>query len=185
MSEPWVRFLLHANLAAQACLIAGALWCIAFPSRRFYPMTAKNAWYYAMWSLFGLIFASNAVFVVVDWNSGLWTSALRFWLGVPVTVAGGAFVCWGIATLGVTNTSALRDRFVVAGPYLICRNPQYVGDGFLFAGIAILANSQVVLVTNLLTAFLFILAPLAEEPWLERQYGQAYTRYRESVPRFL
>jgi len=185
MTTFWAHGLLHANLVAHALLIAGALWCIAFPARRIYPMTAKNGWYYLMWALFAFIFASNLVFVVVDWNSGLWTSGLRIWLGLPVAVSGSMFVSWGIATLGVKNTSARRDRFVVAGPYLLSRNPQYVGDIALFVGIAVIANSQVVLVTHLLTSFVFALAPLAEEPWLEREYGADYEQYRLQVPRFL
>lgn len=31
----------------------------------------------------------------------------------------------------------------------------------------------------------FLLAPLAEEPWIREQYGEAYETYRESVPRFV
>jgi protein-S-isoprenylcysteine O-methyltransferase Ste14 len=31
----------------------------------------------------------------------------------------------------------------------------------------------------------FVLAPWAEEPWLNKQYGEAYRRYRERCPRFL
>lgn len=31
----------------------------------------------------------------------------------------------------------------------------------------------------------FLLTPLAEEPWLSEQYGEAYETYRESVPRFI
>lgn len=185
MNTASAQYLLNANLIAHAILIGGALWCIAFPARRIYPMNNRNAWYYLMWLLFGLVFLTNAAFVVLDWNSGLWTSTLRFWLGAPVALSGLAFVSWGIATLGIKNTSALRDRFVAAGPYLISRNPQYVGDIFLFTGVTILANSQVVLVTHLLTSFVFLLAPLAEEPWLEGQYEETYLRYRREVPRFL
>jgi protein-S-isoprenylcysteine O-methyltransferase Ste14 len=185
MNASWAQYLLDANLLAHGVLVGGAIWCIAFPTRRIYPMSKKNVWYYLMWSLFWLVFVSNVAFVVLDWNSGLWTSPLRFWLAIPVALSGLAFVSWGIATLGVKNTSALRDRFVAAGPYLISRNPQYVGDIFLFTGVAILANSQVVLVTHLLTSFVFLLAPLAEEPWLEGQYEDTYLQYRREVPRFL
>lgn len=34
-------------------------------------------------------------------------------------------------------------------------------------------------------ALWFLIAPLAEEPWLETQYGEAYRRYKECHPRFL
>ena len=59
---------------------------------------------------------------------------------------------WGIATLGVKNSSALRDGFIARGPYRISRNPQYVGDFFIFSGVIIVANSELVLVSHLLTS---------------------------------
>lgn len=177
--------LVYGNLIAQTALLAGALWCIAFPRHRIYPMSGKNIWYYAMWILFYFVLLSNAAFVVLDWNTGVWGSALRFWIALPLVVVGGAFVSWGIATLGLKNTSGLRDRFVARGPYLLSRNPQYVGDMVLFAGISLMANSGVVLVTHALIALIFVLAPFAEEPWLEGQYGEAYAAYRRDVPRFL
>lgn len=185
MDTTWARSVLFANMLAQTALIVAALWCIALPRRRIYPLSGKNVWYYTMWTLFTFIFASDVAFVVLDWNSGLWTSPLRFWVGIPVLFSGLGFLLWGIGTLGVKNTSALRDGFVVAGPYLFSRNPQYVGDFFVFAAVSILANSGVVLVTHLLTSFVFVLAPLAEETWLEEQYGEDYALYRREVPRFL
>lgn len=185
MDTSWARVLLHANLLAHVVLLAAAAWCIAFPSRRIYPMEAPDAWYYGMWALFGFIFASNPAFVVLDWNTGPWTSGLRFWLAGPLILLGGGFVCWGIATLGSKRTSGLPESLVAAGPYLLSRNPQYVGDFLLFVGVAVLANSGVVAVTHLLTALVLLVAPFAEEPWLESRYGDAYAVYRQRVPRYL
>jgi len=185
MEAVWAQVLLQANLLAHAVLLAGTLWCIAFPSRRIYPMTAPNAWYYAMWTLFGLAFVSNPAFVVLDWNSGPWTSGLRFWVAVPLVVLGGGLVSWGIATLGTKRTSGLVESLVAEEPYLITRNPQYVGDALLFLGVIVFSNSEVVAVTHLLTALVLLLAPFAEEPWLEEQYGEAYVRYRARAPRYL
>ena len=148
-------------------------------------MARRNGWYALMWVLFTFIFFSNPVFVVLDWNSGVWQSGLRFWLAVPVAFLGAALVSWGLATLGTKKTSGLPDELVARGPYLITRNPQYVGDFLLFVGVAIFANSGVVAVTHLLTALLLLLAPFAEEPWLEEQYGEAYVAYRRTVPRYL
>ena len=56
MDAAWTATLLQLNLIANALLLTGALWCIAFPSRRIYPMTSPDAWYYAMWALFGFVF---------------------------------------------------------------------------------------------------------------------------------
>lgn len=185
MNTGWAQSLLCANLVAHIALFSGTLWCIAFPARRIYPMKSPNLWYYTMWALFGFIFFSNPVFVVLDWNAGLWPSGLRFWLAAPLSCFGAALVCWGIATLGAKRTSGLADALVARKPYLITRNPQYVGDFFLFVGVAVFANSGVVAVTHLLTALVLLMAPLAEEPWLEEQYGEAYVAYRRTVPRYL
>jgi protein-S-isoprenylcysteine O-methyltransferase Ste14 len=185
MDATWARWLLTANLLAHAALLAGAVWCIAFPARRIYPMARPDAWYFAMWTLFGFIFVSNPLFVLLDWNAGPWSGPLRFWLAGPLVLLGGGLVLWGMATLGARRTSGLPEGLVAEGPYLLTRNPQYVGDLLLFTGIAVLANSDVVLVTHLLTALVLLVAPFAEEPWLEGQYGDAYVAYRQRVPRYL
>lgn len=185
MEAAWAQILLHVNLLAHIALLAGALWSIALPSRRIYPMQHPDAWYYAMWIAFGFIFLSNPVFVVVDWNSGTWTSPLRFWLAGPLILLGSALVTWGMTTLGARRTSGLPQGLVIEGPYVITRNPQYVGDLLLFIGVALFANSGVVAVTHLLTALVLLLAPLAEEPWLEEEYGEAYVAYRRNAPRYL
>lgn len=181
----WIDTLFWTNVACQLLLLAGATWCIAFPTRRIYPMTSKGPFYYAMWLMFWFVFASGFALVLLDWDAGVWSSPLRLLVGLPLAALGTGFVSWGIATLGVRNTSALPNGLVGGGPYAISRNPQYVGDIALFIGVAIIANSGLVLVTQLLTALLFVVAPLAEEPWLEQQYGEPYVQYRTRVARFL
>jgi protein-S-isoprenylcysteine O-methyltransferase Ste14 len=185
MDARWAELLLLANLTSHALLLLGAIWCVAFPSRRIYPMERRNGWYVVLWVLFGFVFVSNPVFVVLDWNSGVWQSGLRFWLALPVAFLGAALVSWGLVTLGAKRTSGLADELVARGPYLLTRNPQYVGDFLLFVGVAMFANSGVVAVTHLLTALVLLVAPFAEEPWLEEHYGDPYVAYRQRVPRYL
>jgi len=185
MDATWARLLLLANLTANTALFAGTLWCIAFPARRVYPMARPDVWYWAMWAGFSLVLLSNPVFVVLDWNSGAFGSPLRFWLAGPLVAVGSLLVVAGVRVLGARRTSGLPQGLVDAGVYRLSRNPQYVGDAVLFAGVALCANSGVVAVTHLLTACVLLLAPFAEEPWLEAQYGDAYTTYRQRVPRYL
>ena len=185
MDIGWIVPLFYANVFANGVLLLGTIWSIALPERRAYPMRAKGASYYSMWLLFDFIILSNLALVVLDWNTGPLSAELRFLIGGPILVLGAAFLIWGITTLGITNTSGVRDGFVARGPYAISRNPQYVGDFFLFAGIVIVANSEVVLITHVLTSLVLLLSPLAEERWLEGEYGDEYMTYRRSVPRFL
>jgi len=177
--------LFWSNVACHLALLTGAVWCVAFPERRIYPMTSKGVVYYAMWLMFWFVFGSHFALVLLDWNTGAWSSPLRLFLGIPIALLGGSLVSWGIATLGVRNTSALPDGFITAGPYGFTRNPQYVGDILLFVGTALIANSELVLITHALTCLVFVVAPLAEEPWLEEQYGEPYRAYLTRVPRFL
>ncbi len=185
MAGRFESLLLYVNLAAHGLLLLGAVWSITVPKRRIYPMARRGPAFRAMWILFSYVFVSNAALVMLDWNSGFWDDPLRFALGVPVAALGAALVSSGIASLGLRNTSGVRDSFIVAGPYRFTRNPQYVGDALLFAGMAIIANSQVVLVTHMLTALVLLLAPFAEEPWLKEQYGEEYEAYKRAVPRYL
>ena len=177
--------LVVANLLAQSALFAGAVWCIAFPTQRIYPMSGKTLWYYAMWLLFYFVLLTNPLFVVLDWNTASWSGPLRFWLAVPLALSGALLFGAAFTTLGAKNTSGLRDGFVTRGPYLLTRNPQYVADILMFAGVSVAANSEIVLVTHAFTSLIFLIAPLAEEPWLEEQYGATYIAYRRDVPRFL
>ncbi len=179
------NYLLPANLVAHLVLIIAVIWCVACPTKRIYPMPRKTSAYYLMWLLFGYVFLSNPLFIVTSWNTGVWASPLRFWIAVPMVFIGVAFLTWGIRTLGTKNTSGLHDGFVAKGPYLVSRNPQYVGDFFIFTGVIIFANSGEVLATHLLTILVFAIAPVAEEPWLHEQYGEKYDDYRTRVPRFL
>ena len=65
------------------------------------------------------------------------------------------------------------------------RNPGYVGDLILMGGYVILTDSRLAGLLAIGAALWFLLAPLAEEPWLEAQYGDAYRRYKNHHPRFL
>ena len=92
---------------------------------------------------------------------------------------------WGVATLGARNTSGLKDGFVSSGPYGFTRNPQYLGDMILFVGLSLTVNSLYLWVTHALTVIVFAVAPLAEETWLEDQYGEEYLEYKRGTSRFL
>ena len=119
------------------------------------------------------------------WNSWVFQSPLRLVVGIPLAVAGVALGLSGVVVAGLKNSQGLKDGFVPAGPYRFTRNPQYVGNLVALVGLSVIANALLLWITNLLVILWFLVAPLAEEPWLEEQYGDPYREYRNRVRRFL
>lgn len=77
-------------------------------------------------------------------------------------------------------------RLVTDGIYAWTRNPIYVGNWLIAMGMFVLSGMgalSCVLGTLLLLHYLRVVQ--AEERMLERAFGEAYTEYRATVPRFL
>lgn len=166
--------------------MSGAVWSVAFPKRRLWPPPKRGSWQHRMtWAGSYSIVALNVAILILDWNSGFLESNLRFILGFPLSLLGVLLVSWGVATLGVRNTSGLKDGFIASGPYQFTRNPQYLGDIILFIGLSLIANSNYLWVTHILAIIVFAITPLAEETWLEEKYGEEYVKYRRRTSRFL
>jgi protein-S-isoprenylcysteine O-methyltransferase Ste14 len=121
-------------------------------------------------------------------------------LGRPNTLAlmvGLAFVLLGVAlavlsvrSFHVAGTSVVPGEpstaLVVTGPYALTRNPIYVGFVLAYFGLSIMLTDLWVLL--LLIPVLVILqrgVVEREEAYLERQFGEAYHRYKARVPRWI
>lgn len=174
------------DVTILVALLAGALWSVAFPARRLWPPPISESWQYRLtWLGFYTVIGLNAALIILDWNSWTFATELRFFIGVPLSIIGVLLVSWGIATLGIKNTSGIKGRFVVSGPYTFTRNPQYLGDMILFVGLGIVANSLYVWIAHILLIAVLALAVLAEEVWLAEQYGDVYVKYKRRTSRFL
>jgi len=80
----------------------------------------------------------------------------------------------------------LRPAFVLAGPYLVVRNPQFAGIVITTVGVALAAHSWALLAGSVLVwagAHLWVVR--VEEPKLGRRFGSAYEAYLRRVPRWL
>lgn len=141
------------------------------------------------WDRPGILFYSGAVLTTVlalfTWNTWIVSSEIRFLIGVPLALLGGAFVSWGIVSLGIKNTHGTANGLVEHRAYQFTRNPQYVGDIVLFIGLSIVVNSLHVTIPLLLQAIIFVITPFSEELWLKEQYGNKYTEYKNRTSRFL
>jgi protein-S-isoprenylcysteine O-methyltransferase Ste14 len=116
--------------------------------------------------------------------------------GLAVTV-GLTFIVLGFVLAGLSfrnfrlaGTSVVPGEpattLVVTGPYHVTRNPIYIGLVLAYFGVSILLTSMWVLL--LLIPVVMILqhgVVLKEEEYLERQFEEAYTKYKSRVPRWL
>ncbi len=116
--------------------------------------------------------------------------------GLAVTV-GLTFIVLGFVLAGLSfrnfrlagtsvHPGEPATALVVSGPYHVTRNPIYIGLVLTYFGVSILLTSMWVLL--LLIPVVIILqrgVVLKEEEYLERQFGEAYTKYKARVPRWL
>jgi protein-S-isoprenylcysteine O-methyltransferase Ste14 len=113
----------------------------------------------------------------------------HFWLRFPFALVlflpASAIGFWAFVTFGLRATIGLGDDLITGGPYRYSRNPQYIGDSLNIIGYMVLTNSWMVCVIGTLGVVLNILAPLTEEPWLEKRFGDRYLEYKRRVPRFV
>jgi protein-S-isoprenylcysteine O-methyltransferase Ste14 len=75
---------------------------------------------------------------------------------------------------------------VRTGPYRFTRNPDYVGQASLSAGLGLLFDVPAVLLGTIVALLVvhWTVVP-REERVLEARFGEAYREYRRRVPRWL
>lgn len=111
-------------------------------------------------------------------------------LGLVVALAGQAVRAMTIALKYIIRGG--RDRRVYAedlvtdGLYAHCRNPMYLGNILMIAGVAITSNSWCcVLVVVPLFSFLYLAIIAAEQAYLQQKFGAAFRAYCRDVPGLL
>lgn len=174
-----------AGVAIAAILAAAILASVVRPGW-FWPPAGRSWKLYANWLLVVAFDAALVAVVVLDVDT--WVLPRT----VPVLVAGVALSAAGIATafragrvLDPEEMLGLPGDLHTSGPYARSRHPQYVGVILALCGVVVLANSALVTVLCLANAGWLVARAFAEERWLAREFGDAYERYRESVPRFV
>ncbi len=178
------------TLAAVISLDLTLLATLAVASVQVWPPPGRDTWQYDLtWMLF--TGATVGLLVVGGLDAG--SLGVSRWLGEAGTLilgstlfmGGTALASYAMGYLGLRGCLGLEDELVTEGPFAVSRNPGYVGDLILIVGFTILTDSRLAGLLAAAVAIWFVLAPLAEEPWLEEQYGDAYRRYKERHARFL
>lgn len=122
-------------------------------------------------------------------------SAVSIAVGLPLAVMGELVRCWAVGYAGATtrHDTVTADKLVSAGPYAYVRNPLYLGNFITAAGYALAFTGKnsgfdrAVLVSGSLGAMVALYATIVphEEDFLRSQFGEAFERYCERVPRIL
>jgi protein-S-isoprenylcysteine O-methyltransferase Ste14 len=113
-------------------------------------------------------------------------SALLFWLGAAVTLAGLMFAIVARNYLGGNWSSTVtlkQDHTLIRnGPYRFVRHPIYTGIllAVFGSGVIALGEWRGLLALALMTAA-FLRKISIEEQYMQEQFGDAYRRYRQEV----
>ena len=117
-------------------------------------------------------------------------NGLALAVGLTFVAIGFALAGLSVRRFRLAGTSLVPGQpstaLVVAGPYQVTRNPIYIGFVLVYFGLAVMLTSLWVLV--LLIPVLIVLqrgVVEREEDHLERQFGEAYRKYKARVPRWL
>ncbi len=178
--------LLSTAFVCAFCLSAMLAWSIRFPGRRLWPvgtLTVTNQ--LLIWVPTVMIFTCVIVLGLIGWNDMGWPAAARIGLGIPLIVVGNVVVWRGVFSIGVKATSGAASDLNTSGLYRWSRNPQYVADIAILAGLAILSGATLASLAAASGIAVLALAPFAEEPWLKSIHGQEYIAYSKQARRYL
>lgn len=107
------------------------------------------------------------------------------WTGVALTFAGASLAIWARLSLGENWSSVVslkvRHELIRRGPFAYVRHPIYAGLLLAVAGTAIQIGEWGGFVAIALTAIAYWLKAQREEQFLVAEFGEGYTRYRQST----
>ena len=88
-------------------------------------------------------------------------------------------------TSGRNRVNQVAEQLNTKGMYSICRNPLYVGNLFVWIGLAIFTHS-IIFINIVLISFLVFYYPIVfvEEKFLKEKFGESYITWKNKVPRF-
>ncbi|MBI4536143.1 MAG: isoprenylcysteine carboxylmethyltransferase family protein [Ignavibacteriae bacterium] len=112
-------------------------------------------------------------------------------IGFLVTVFGETIRFWGVSIAGseTRTTGAVGGtHLIMNGPFAYVRNPLYVGNMLLYAGVGIMSMALFpwLLVGAMLWFYVqYRLIVAQEEEYLQEKFGDDYREYVRNVKRFL
>jgi len=168
---PWLAFGL--SLSGIAAIFGLSVMAAVREDFQFFPPPNKQSWQHKTFlGLFRLFLYPLVVltFLVFDPPEGT-RAWVQYGVGGLLLLIGFGMAVRITLYMGWRNAFGEKLGLMTTGWFGWSRNPIYV---FTW------------LITLLLGAWIvmYLVAPLFEEPWLERQYGDDYRKYKRNVPRF-
>jgi protein-S-isoprenylcysteine O-methyltransferase Ste14 len=111
-------------------------------------------------------------------------------IGWPLVGGGVALAGWSFRTMRAAETTIRPDKpvskLIQDGPFRYSRNPLYLSDAMLYAGIAVLRNSLWAILLLPLGVYVIQREVIGrEERYLERTFGEEYLDYKARVRRWV
>jgi protein-S-isoprenylcysteine O-methyltransferase Ste14 len=102
-------------------------------------------------------------------------------LAVRACVIGYAYI-----KRGGLNKKVYAENLVTEGMFSLCRNPLYLGNVLIYAGVFLMHGNGLVMLLGM-GSYLFIYQCIiyAEEAYLANKFGDAYAAYCRDVPRWI
>lgn len=111
-------------------------------------------------------------------------------LGALLVFCGETIRFWGVSIAGseTRTTGAVGGTYLITnGPFAYVRNPLYLGNIFMYAGIGVMSRALfpwLLIAAVVWFYFQYSLIVAREEEFLSGKFGAAYEQYRKNVGRF-
>ncbi|HVX26741.1 MAG TPA: isoprenylcysteine carboxylmethyltransferase family protein [Parafilimonas sp.] len=139
---------------------------------------------------YALLFVPNVPQLFTEKNFGPNYYLYPLIIGLVITIAGqairGATIGLAYIIRGGKNKKVYAEDLVTTGIFSHCRNPLYVGNILMLAGVGVLSNSLLYVVI-MIPFFLFVYQAivLAEENFLRNKFGEQFNNYCVNVNRWV
>lgn len=111
--------------------------------------------------------------------------------GFLLVLCGEGIRFWGVSIAGseTRTTGRVGGTYLITnGPFAYVRNPLYVGNILLYAGVGVMSMALMpwlLIIAMLWFYFQYYLIVLQEEEYLAERFGDEYEKYRKVVGRFV
>lgn len=174
-----------AGLLTASVLLVGIVVTLVDAGPRLWPHGERDWSYWVHYLCWVVHVPAFVLATVLDAGSLFTPGPLATGVGLLALVVGLAAACVALAQLGLATSTGIPGELYTDGLYRYSRNPQTVGFAVALAGAVVASGSVYALVLGTLDVVVLSLAAIAEEPWLEEQYGNSYEAYRDRTPRFV